>query len=66
MGTPAAILETMNGLIKESLGNAGMQRAMAQLGLTPQTMSLREFGAFATADRKRWVEMVAATGIPRE
>jgi tripartite-type tricarboxylate transporter receptor subunit TctC len=53
-GTPAAIVERLNGAINAALGTVEVRAALIKLGSTPRSASAQEFAAFIAAEAERW------------
>jgi tripartite-type tricarboxylate transporter receptor subunit TctC len=61
-GTPAAIIEKLNGAINAGLADAGMQSRLAQLGAGAFAGSPAEFGRFIANETEKWAEVVKFSG----
>ena len=62
-GTPRAVLERMNGLLREALSEPTIKAGMEGQGLMPNALTLEEQKAWVVADRNRWVEWVRIAKI---
>ncbi len=61
-GTPAPIVERLNGEINKVLNDPQIRAAWAKQGATPMIMSTREFGEFLRADIAKWARVVKISG----
>jgi len=61
-GTPAPIIERLNGEINKVLNDPQVKAAWAKQGATPMSMSPREFGDFLRADIAKWAKVVKISG----
>jgi len=62
-GTPAAVIDKLNGAINEGLKSAEMRASVAQLGIEPIVTSPREFAAIIAQEVPKWAEVVRITGV---
>jgi tripartite-type tricarboxylate transporter receptor subunit TctC len=62
-GTPAAIVEQLNGAINEGLKLPEVHDGLAKLGIEPNPGTVKDFADFIAADVPRWQEIVRVTGI---
>jgi hypothetical protein len=62
-GTPSDIVETINSAANEAMRSQEMQSAMETLGASQQLGTPAEFGAFISAESRKWTEIVRASGI---
>src|SRR5207253_4660786 len=53
-GTPAAIVNRLNGAVNEGLRTAEMQESIAKLGAVTDIGSPAEFGAFIAREFEKW------------
>lgn len=66
-GTPKAILEKMNGYLREALTSPGALRdGIEREGAEVRPTTLAEAAEFVAADQKRWVEWVRIAKIPQQ
>jgi tripartite-type tricarboxylate transporter receptor subunit TctC len=61
-GTPAAIVDTLNRAINESLGSAEAKASLARFSAIAQTGSPREFGDFVAGELPKWAAIVKLSG----
>lgn len=62
-GTPSNIVETINLAANEAMRSQEVQSAMETLGASQQLGTPTEFGAFISAEIRRWTEIVRTSGI---
>lgn len=62
-GTPPAVVEKMNGYIREALAHPDTHARYVKLGLQPEAMDVATFQAFVKADVQRWKEWIAVAKI---
>ena len=62
-GTPSDIVETINLAANEAMRSPEVQSAMETLGASQQLGTPTEFGAFISAEIRRWTEIVRTSGI---
>jgi tripartite-type tricarboxylate transporter receptor subunit TctC len=62
-GTPASIVEAINVKTNEAMRSAEVQSAIEKLGGSQQLGTPAEFGAFISAETRRWTEIIRAAGV---
>jgi tripartite-type tricarboxylate transporter receptor subunit TctC len=62
-GTPAAIVEQLNGYIRGMLGDEASMKRIAGSRLEPMPMTTAEFAAFMTAEAPKWEQAVRDAGL---
>ena len=62
-GTPSNIVETINLAANEAMRSQEVQSAMETLGASQQLGTPTEFGAYISAEIRRWTEIVRTSGI---
>ena len=62
-GTPAAIVERLNGAINEALQSAEVQAAYKQLGADIDMMTVQAFARFVANEGKKWPPIISAIGF---
>ncbi|MDO9713185.1 Bug family tripartite tricarboxylate transporter substrate binding protein [Paracraurococcus lichenis] len=62
-GTPAPLVETINGALEASLGDPLLANRFGELGAVPTPGTAGEFAAFVRAEAVRWGELVRTAGI---
>jgi tripartite-type tricarboxylate transporter receptor subunit TctC len=65
-GTPAAIVDKLNGAINESLAAPDVAAAFARLGAEVRPATPQDFAAFLAAETKKWTEVAKAANIKIE
>jgi tripartite-type tricarboxylate transporter receptor subunit TctC len=65
-GTPAAIIDRLNGEINATLADAKMKAQMANLGAVPMPMTPAEFGGLIEAEIEKWAQVIRAANIKAE
>ncbi|UHL62779.1 tripartite tricarboxylate transporter substrate binding protein [Paralcaligenes sp. KSB-10] len=65
-GTPKAIVEKMNGYIKDAIQDPATRAQYTRLGLQPESMDVASFQAFVKEDVQRWKEWVKTAQIPAQ
>ena len=65
-GTPAEIVEKVNGATNAALGEAQMKMRFADLGLTAVTGSPADFGNFIAAETGKWGKVIREANIKLE
>jgi tripartite-type tricarboxylate transporter receptor subunit TctC len=63
VGTPSAIVATLNATINESLMSPELQAKFVQMGFDVHIESVEEFGKFFAAEAVKWPPIVKAAGI---
>jgi tripartite-type tricarboxylate transporter receptor subunit TctC len=61
-GTPAPIVERLNGALNEALRSPEVQAAFARIGFETRSGSVQEFAARITGDSEKWGAVIALTG----
>jgi tripartite-type tricarboxylate transporter receptor subunit TctC len=62
-GTPAAVIDKLNGAINEGLRSPEMRASLAQLGIEPIVTSPQEFAVIIAQEVPKWAEVVRLTGV---
>jgi tripartite-type tricarboxylate transporter receptor subunit TctC len=62
-GTPAAVIDKLNGAINDGLKSPEMRASLAQLGIEPIVTSPQEFAAIIAQEVPKWAEVVRITGV---
>ena len=62
-GTPPAIVETLNGAIRNAVTSPDIRAAWAKQGAEPMVMTPTQFGAFIQSDIAKWAKLVTSTGM---
>jgi tripartite-type tricarboxylate transporter receptor subunit TctC len=62
-GTPAEIVNQLNGAINAALKSPGMIASMKQLGFESRIGTAQDFAAFVAAEIPRWTAVVKASGV---
>jgi tripartite-type tricarboxylate transporter receptor subunit TctC len=62
-GTPSAIINKLNGAIRESLESSELQASFSKLGYQPKITSPQEFAAFLASEMQKWPPIVKAAGL---
>jgi tripartite-type tricarboxylate transporter receptor subunit TctC len=62
-GTPAPIIDKLNGEINAALGLPAMKASMAKLGLEGRPGTPQQFGAFLADELPKWAEIVRLAGV---
>jgi tripartite-type tricarboxylate transporter receptor subunit TctC len=62
-GTPAAIVEKLNGAVNEILKSKDAQAGLARLSAEAKIGSPQDFAAFIGAEAPRWAAIANETGI---
>jgi tripartite-type tricarboxylate transporter receptor subunit TctC len=62
-GTPAGIVDKLNGAISASLADPAVMMKFANVGSVPKAMMPAEFGKFVVADTEKWGKVIAAANI---
>jgi tripartite-type tricarboxylate transporter receptor subunit TctC len=62
-GTPAAVIDKLNGVINDGLKSAEMRASFAQLGIEPIVTSPQEFAAIIAQEVPKWAQVVRITGV---
>ena len=65
-GTPAAVVNTLNAAVNESLKSAELQKSFAGMSFETKVMSPPDFAAFFAAEAQRWPPIIKAAGIKPE
>jgi tripartite-type tricarboxylate transporter receptor subunit TctC len=62
-GTPAPIIEKINGAVAKARNLPDVQARMREVGLEPEGGTPAEFGEFVKSDIGRWARIVKETGV---
>jgi tripartite-type tricarboxylate transporter receptor subunit TctC len=62
-GTPAGVIDKLNGAINDGLKSAEMRASFAQLGIEPIVTSPQDFAAIIAQEVPKWAEVVRITGV---
>ena len=62
-GTPASIVEAINVTTNEAMRSAEVQSAIEKLGGSQQLGTPAEFGAFISAETRRWTEIIRVADV---
>jgi tripartite-type tricarboxylate transporter receptor subunit TctC len=62
-GTPADIVDTLNGAINRGLKSAGMSSSLERLGAEAQAGSPQDFAAFMAEETLKWGAIVKSSGV---
>ena len=62
-GTPAQILETLNGAVNAALADAAIRKRYADLGATPMPGSRADFANFFASEIGKWSKVIRAGNI---
>jgi tripartite-type tricarboxylate transporter receptor subunit TctC len=65
-GTPAAIVQKLNGAVNEILKSKEAQAGLARVGAEAKIGLPRDFAAFIATETPRWADIANATGIKVE
>jgi tripartite-type tricarboxylate transporter receptor subunit TctC len=65
-GTPAPIVDKLNGAINDGLSSAATRESLAKFNVEPNIASPAQFGAFLSAEARKWTEIIKATNIKVE
>jgi tripartite-type tricarboxylate transporter receptor subunit TctC len=62
-GTPAAIVDKLNGVINETLKAADMVELLNRFGSEPRIGSPQDFATFLAGETRRWAEIAKAANV---
>ena len=62
-GTPADVLETLNGALTAAVESDAFQEQMKNAGNIPMTASVQETTDFVTSEYNRWGELIKSMGL---
>jgi tripartite-type tricarboxylate transporter receptor subunit TctC len=62
-GTPAAIVDKLNGFVREMLDDENSRKRIAGSRLEPMRMTPAEFAAFMRAEGPKWEKAVREAGV---
>ena len=62
-GTPAPVIERLNGAINEVMKSPAMQETLAKLVARARPGTPQDFAAFMAAESKKWTETITAANI---
>jgi tripartite-type tricarboxylate transporter receptor subunit TctC len=65
-GTPPQVIERLDRSVRAALGDPGVKATLASLGSEPAPSSPVEMKSMIEREIKRWSEVVAQAGIPRQ
>jgi tripartite-type tricarboxylate transporter receptor subunit TctC len=62
-GTPASVVDKLNGAANAALGTPEMKAAMYRIGFEGRPGSSKDFAAFVASEAPRWAEFVRKSGV---
>jgi tripartite-type tricarboxylate transporter receptor subunit TctC len=62
-GTPAAVVDKLNGAINAIVADPAMKARLAGIGVEPMSMTSGEFGTFIAAETGKWAKVIKFAGI---
>jgi tripartite-type tricarboxylate transporter receptor subunit TctC len=65
-GTPAAIIDKLNGEIDAIIADPKMQARLIDLGIPPTAMTPAEFGTFITNETAKWAKVIKFADLKPE
>jgi len=65
-GTPAAIIDALNGAIANGLRTEAVRDAFARVGAQPAPGSPKDFGNFIASETRKWAAIAKTAGITPE
>jgi tripartite-type tricarboxylate transporter receptor subunit TctC len=65
-GTPAPVVDKLNGAINDGLSSAETRESLAKFNVEPNIAAPAQFGAFLAAEARKWAEIIKATNIKVE
>jgi tripartite-type tricarboxylate transporter receptor subunit TctC len=63
---PGNVVETLNGGLRATLGDAEVKRKLLDLGIDSRPSTPAELDAQMRADIKKWAEVITRAGIPKQ
>jgi tripartite-type tricarboxylate transporter receptor subunit TctC len=66
VGTPADIIERLNGVINAGLADPQLAARLGELGAVPLPFTPAEFGAYMAKEAEKWAKVVRAANIRTE
>lgn len=61
-GTPAAVVERLNGAIVKIVNEPAMRKYLSEQGADPRTMTSAEYSAYLKSEVAKWATVVKASG----
>jgi tripartite-type tricarboxylate transporter receptor subunit TctC len=61
-GTPANVVDRLNGAINKGLRSAGLAASMTELGFEAKIGTSQDFAAFIADEAPKWSAIVKASG----
>ena len=61
-GTPADIIDKLNGEVRKALGGEDLKRRLAEIGGEIKLMSPQELRDYVRAEHAKWAQVVKASG----
>jgi tripartite-type tricarboxylate transporter receptor subunit TctC len=65
-GTPKPIIETLNAALREILAEEDVKKRYHQLGVDAKSSAPEELKARLVADIRKWADVIAKAGIPKQ
>jgi tripartite-type tricarboxylate transporter receptor subunit TctC len=65
-GTPAAIIDTLNGALRTVLADADLKKRALEFGIDIQASAPADVDARMKADIKKWGDVIEKAGIPKQ
>jgi tripartite-type tricarboxylate transporter receptor subunit TctC len=66
VGTPKEIITTLNTALREILSDAEVKKRYLALGIEAAPSSPEQLKAHLVADIKKWSDVIAKAGIPKQ
>jgi tripartite-type tricarboxylate transporter receptor subunit TctC len=62
-GTPAPIIDKLNGALNDSLRSPDVRDAYKKLDVETRSLTPAELGSFMAAETRKWADVIARAGI---
>jgi tripartite-type tricarboxylate transporter receptor subunit TctC len=65
-GTPAGIVNTLNGALQDILADADVKKRLLELGIAAKASTPQEISARLKSDIDKWRKVIEKAGIPKQ
>jgi tripartite-type tricarboxylate transporter receptor subunit TctC len=65
-GTPADVINAVNGALRDILANPDVKKQYADVGIEAKASSPAELGARLRQDIDKWAKVIERAGIPKQ
>ena len=66
VGTPEAIVTTLNGALREILAESDVKKRLIELGIEAKASTPQEISARLKSDIDKWRNVIEKAGVPKQ